>query len=263
LADKINAVISDYQLLFREGIHFSLSGEEDICVIGETVTNAEAVKFVQTNPPDVVIINLAGPGMTGLEAIQLIKRDLPAMSLILTLDTYDEDNIFDVLVSGANGCIFKDDSPEAVINVIHRAGKDSYPIAALLLKSGIAAKTLREFETYLGMDELLSNLLSRLTQVEQSILQRAVENESQFKDEKNHIEIANNLESIRYKLVDNRHHYDIFKAAQSQLTALADTSSDETSGYITKNEFGAFRSSIEQLISKINSNPQNSEKQKG
>jgi len=53
--EKIKVFLSDPQVLFREGIHFILSGEEDFEVTGETTSNEEAFAFLEANPPNVAI----------------------------------------------------------------------------------------------------------------------------------------------------------------------------------------------------------------
>ena len=52
---KVRVFLSDWQVLFREGIHFILSGQENFEVIGEATDNEEAYTTIQKNPPDVAV----------------------------------------------------------------------------------------------------------------------------------------------------------------------------------------------------------------
>ena len=56
--EKTSVFLADWQVLFREGIHFTLSGEEDIEVIGEVNNNEEALKSIEENPPRIAILNI-------------------------------------------------------------------------------------------------------------------------------------------------------------------------------------------------------------
>jgi len=55
--EKIKIFLSDPQILFREGMHFTLSGEEDFEVTGEATGNEEALTFIETNPPNIAILS--------------------------------------------------------------------------------------------------------------------------------------------------------------------------------------------------------------
>ena len=55
--EKVSVFLADWQVLFREGIHFTLSGEEDMDVIGEADNNEEALSFIERTPPRVAVLN--------------------------------------------------------------------------------------------------------------------------------------------------------------------------------------------------------------
>jgi DNA-binding NarL/FixJ family response regulator len=54
--EKVKVFLSDPQILFREGIHFILSGEEDFEVTGETTSNEEAFTLIEANPPNIAVL---------------------------------------------------------------------------------------------------------------------------------------------------------------------------------------------------------------
>ena len=56
--DQISVFLADWQVLFREGIHFTLSGEEGLVVTGEATNNQEALDLIIKNPPQIAIINI-------------------------------------------------------------------------------------------------------------------------------------------------------------------------------------------------------------
>ena len=56
--EKVKVILSDPQVLFREGIHFILSGEDEFEVTGETTSNEEALDLIESNPPDIAFISM-------------------------------------------------------------------------------------------------------------------------------------------------------------------------------------------------------------
>ena len=93
--EKVSVFLSDWQVLFREGIHFTLSGEEDMDVIGETTTNEEALVFIEKNPPRIAIVNANHSEFTGIQLTSRIQQNLPAVSAILIMDSDNEEWLFD------------------------------------------------------------------------------------------------------------------------------------------------------------------------
>ena len=73
--EKVSVFLAERQVLFREGIHFTLSGEEDIEVIGESTDNVEALNLIEGNPPRVAVRRRAkveGSGTTAVKRLSCI-----------------------------------------------------------------------------------------------------------------------------------------------------------------------------------------------
>ena len=66
---RIKIFLSDPQVLFREGIHFILSGEDDFEVTGEATSNEETLNHIENNPPTVVILNMQDKKVSGPEIV--------------------------------------------------------------------------------------------------------------------------------------------------------------------------------------------------
>jgi DNA-binding NarL/FixJ family response regulator len=56
--EKAKVFLSDPQVLFREGIHFILSGEDDFEVVGETTSNEDALTHIMANPPNIAVLSM-------------------------------------------------------------------------------------------------------------------------------------------------------------------------------------------------------------
>ncbi|MHB8105003.1 MAG: response regulator, partial [Dehalococcoidales bacterium] len=168
--EKIKIFLSDPQVLFREGIHFILSGEEDFEVIGETTGNEEALSLIETNPPNVAILSMQDTKADGTSITSRIRRNMPSVFVILIMDKKEPDKVFNSLKSGASACLTKDTDPEQLLNVIRIVAQGSLPIIDELFNPAVASLVLTEFEDLAVLNEQFDNLLANLTPREKQIL---------------------------------------------------------------------------------------------
>lgn len=234
-------LISDWQVLFREGIHFAVSSEENIVVIGETIYNSEIIKLVDSLKPALVIANIKEDELSGFKLLHHIKHTYPCISVILTVDSFNAEDVFHIIQGGANGCLCKDDTLEYVASVVRRAASGLFPVETLLLHQNIATLILREFDFVLQQPKIVSSFMKPLNPAELEILGYAIEGKCQYSDA-----ISGEIENIRSKLVENRHNYELIKTAQAQLIALEHP---EGSGlYVSREEFTKLRNNIKDLL---------------
>lgn len=132
----IRVLLADDHAVLRAGLRALLNIEPDIDVVGEASDGAEAVKQVETLRPDVVVMDLAMPGMSGLEAIeQIATRFLDTKILVLTMHA-EQQYVLRVIRSGGSGYVLKSAADTELIEAIRRihAGKAYlYPDAAQVL----------------------------------------------------------------------------------------------------------------------------------
>lgn len=104
---QISVVLADDHTVVRRGICDMLEDEGDIRVVAEAATGAEAVALALEHQPDVVVLDIQMPELTGIEAARRIKAKAPHLR-ILVLSAYDEDPyIFAMLQAGAGGYVLK------------------------------------------------------------------------------------------------------------------------------------------------------------
>jgi len=118
--ERFSVFLADWQVLFREGIHFTLSGEDDMDVIGEATNNEEALDFIERNPPRVAILNANHSEFTGVNLTRRIQQNLPSVSVLLIMDSDNEEQLFSAMKCGASACVTKDIDPYELINLINR-----------------------------------------------------------------------------------------------------------------------------------------------
>jgi len=121
----IRILIVDDHTLFRQGIRKVLDAEGDIEVVGEASDGSQAVALVSEWAPDVVLMDIAMPGMNGLEATRRIIEGAPG-TRVLVLTAFDEgEYVLGALRAGARGYLLKDTDWRdlaAAIRTIHRGG---------------------------------------------------------------------------------------------------------------------------------------------
>ncbi|MFU8875424.1 response regulator [Micromonospora sp. SL4-19] len=100
-------LLADDHALVRRGVRLILDNEPDLCVVAETADGAEAVAQARTERPDLAILDIAMPRLTGLQAAREMSRLMPEMR-ILILTMYDnEQYFFEALKAGASGYVLK------------------------------------------------------------------------------------------------------------------------------------------------------------
>jgi two-component system, NarL family, response regulator NreC len=105
--DKIRILLTDDQVLLRSGLKALLHCSPQFEVIGEAGDGNEALRMVEELSPDILILDLSMPGMSGVDCVKEIRsRNLPCRILVLTMYD-DEEYIKEVMQAGADGYILK------------------------------------------------------------------------------------------------------------------------------------------------------------
>lgn len=140
MSKKIRVLICDDHTLFREGIKAILRDEPSIEIVGEADNGRQAVEKATHLYPDVVLMDIAMPDLSGFEATRRIKQAEKSIK-VLILTMYDEEELIArCLDAGASGYILKD-APAAqliyAIDTVHRGGK--------YLSPGVLKKVVSEY----------------------------------------------------------------------------------------------------------------------
>lgn len=110
-------IIEDYRLV-RLGLMCDLEGVEHIEVIGEAEDAESGLAFIKEHKPDVVLMDLGLPGMSGIEAIKEVKAIDNTIKVLVITSHQTDDLVNEALRAGANGYCSKDISPERLSGVI-------------------------------------------------------------------------------------------------------------------------------------------------
>jgi DNA-binding NarL/FixJ family response regulator len=114
----IRVVLADDHAVVRKGIREFLEVESDIVVVAEAADGIQAVALVAEYQPDVAVLDIQMPGMTGIEATRQIKAEHPEVR-VLVLSAYDDDPyVFALLQAGASGYVLKTASPSELVRAV-------------------------------------------------------------------------------------------------------------------------------------------------
>jgi len=160
----IRVLIADDHVLFREGMRRLLDATPDLEVVGEAANGDETVRLVEDLTPDVVLLDVVMPGLSGIEAARVIKATSPRTRVIILTVYTDDEFLFEAIKAGAMGFLLKDataDDLVRAVRVVHQGEG--------LLAPAMAAKVFREFARTMATTDL-SAVLTPLTPREGEIL---------------------------------------------------------------------------------------------
>jgi DNA-binding NarL/FixJ family response regulator len=142
----IRVLLADDHVLVREGTRRVLEAEGDIEVVAEAGDGMTAVEQAALSHPDVAIMDVAMPGMTGIEATRQIKTLMPNVA-VLALTAYDDDQyVLALLDAGAAGFLLKDVSGQELVDAVRAVHRGE-----AVLRPGVAARALRRAVLRSGM----------------------------------------------------------------------------------------------------------------
>jgi DNA-binding NarL/FixJ family response regulator len=115
---KIAVLLVDDHAVVRQGLRALLEAEGDIAVVGEAKNGREAVVLTKKNLPDVVLMDLAMPGLNGLEATRQIVRNFPPAKVLVLTSYGDDDYVSQLLEAGACGYLVKQTAAADLLKAI-------------------------------------------------------------------------------------------------------------------------------------------------
>jgi len=164
---SLRVLIADDQLLVRAGLCELLKVVPGLAVVGQASDGSEALRLIETHRPDLVLMDLSMPGMNGLEATVLAKKQFPQLKVIALSDHSSEEFVFRALRSGADGFVLKDDPVGELYTAIESVAKGGEYLSPQITKKVI----LGYLQGQTGGKDLLKSLTPRQREVLQLIAQ--------------------------------------------------------------------------------------------
>ena len=136
----IRILLVDDHTLFRSGVRLLLQRQPDFEVVAEAGDGVEGLKRAKELKPDVVLLDLNLPGLSGLETLQLLTQDLPSCAVIILTVSEEADELGQALRDGARGYLVKNIDADALTSAIRRAAGGEPVIA-----ESMTAKLVEQF----------------------------------------------------------------------------------------------------------------------
>ena len=148
---KTRLLLVDDHAVVRSGLRMLLGNEDDVEIIGEAGTAAEALAATADLKPDVVLMDIGLPDKSGIEATSDIKAQFPKVAIVALTIHEDEEYFFKMLEAGASGYVPKRAAPEELLTAIRTAANGEvylYPtMAKLLVKDYLASEPTEREQT--------------------------------------------------------------------------------------------------------------------
>lgn len=169
MENKLSIVLADDHTILREGLRALLTADPSFEIVGEARDGREAVRCVERLGPDLLLMDLSMPRMSGMDAIREIKKRYPETKIIALTVHKTEEYLLTTLQAGADGFVLKDATHEELIMAIKNVmGGKSY------LSPGVSEKVI---DGYLKGKESAQSLSSweSLSQREREVLKLIAE----------------------------------------------------------------------------------------
>ena len=132
---KIRIAIADDYKIFRDGLKVGLSADENLEVVFESDNGEDLLKALETDVPDVIIMDLKMPIMDGMEATKMVRKQHPSVK-VLVVTMYEEDKfIIHLMEKGANGYLLKNAEPDEIRKSIYAVHENGYYFNDLVNKA--------------------------------------------------------------------------------------------------------------------------------
>jgi DNA-binding NarL/FixJ family response regulator len=137
---EIKVAIFEDNKMLRESLQQLIDNAEDMVCTGAFSDANKLVRNMQLANPDVVMMDINMPGMSGIEAVQMIKEKFPLVQILMQTVFEENDKIFAAICAGASGYMLKKTTPQKMIEAIRETYLGGAPMAA-----SVAVKVLQMF----------------------------------------------------------------------------------------------------------------------
>jgi two-component system nitrate/nitrite response regulator NarL len=167
MSERLRILLVDDHVLFRQGIRFGLASRPDMEVVGEAGNGLEAIALARETMPDVILMDISMPRLSGLEATRQIKREMPHIRILILTVSDDEQHLFEALKAGATGYLLKNLTAGDLFDRIQIVARGE-----VILSSAVAGQIQTELAGHIRPGSAGSDLADPLTARELEVLER-------------------------------------------------------------------------------------------
>lgn len=150
---------------FRESLSLYLASSENIWLIGAYPDARESVNIVRKTKPDVILMDIQMPHLSGLDAMKNIKQHFPDVKILMQTIHDEDDKVFAAICAGASGYILKNSKPETYLQAIvdvNLGGSHLSPVVAAKVMKMFQSQFVKEQPNYVDLSTREREILNCL-----------------------------------------------------------------------------------------------------
>ncbi|MBF4469790.1 MULTISPECIES: response regulator transcription factor [Flavobacterium] len=160
MSDKIQVVLADDHVFVRDGIKSLLENEANITVIGEATDGLEALTAIDELKPDLLILDIRMPNLTGIEVVEQLRSKNNFVKIIMLSMHESEEYVLKSIQAGADGYLLKGSSKEEFLKAVHTVSNGgkyfSGDISSILIGQLTNPSLIAEPKQSLGEDQVIT-----------------------------------------------------------------------------------------------------------
>jgi DNA-binding NarL/FixJ family response regulator len=118
MGSRLRILVADDHATVRQGLKLLIDSQSDMTVVGEAADGNRVLEQADTLKPDIIVMDISMPGMNGLVATRMLKREQPALAIVV-LTRHEDDNYLEQLLrAGASGYVLKQSAPTEFLQAI-------------------------------------------------------------------------------------------------------------------------------------------------
>jgi len=167
--NKIQLLLISQQSLFQQGIEHALTARKEMEVVSAPEVSEDVLTSIDTAPPDVVLLDIDGPGEGGLELARKLRQRSPNIGVVVLTSSPNDAQLFQALKAQAVAYLGKSITGEQLTDTIRRVASGEHPInESLVTRPKVAEQVLQQFQELYWRDQteaVISPITPRETEI--------------------------------------------------------------------------------------------------
>lgn len=151
---KLRILLADDHQMLRDGLRLLIDAQPDMCVIAEAADGHEALRKARELSPDIIVMDLSMPGLSGLQATQRLKAEMPSIRVLALTAHEDESYLTQLCKAGASGYVLKRSAGDELLHALATVGGGGLHFEGSLASKALARQVHSNAIAAVGPDVL-------------------------------------------------------------------------------------------------------------
>jgi DNA-binding NarL/FixJ family response regulator len=164
---EIKVAIFEDNSNMREGLYQLINGSQGFICTGAFPNCDDLVRRIEKSNPDVIVMDIEMPGISGIEGVKLVKENFPEMKILMETIFEDDTKIFDSICAGAEGYILKNTAPVEILSAIkeiYEGGSPMTPTIANRVLKMVKTQRVSDSKNHFNLTDREKEILSCLVE---------------------------------------------------------------------------------------------------